>query len=263
MQKITLFLFSIVIVIFLFSCGNETKKTKTGNKQESVSDAYYWEHIFVKDDQCTDEDLQKCAHVLLDYPVFNGEQMENANKFVNHYIADVVGYGDVENPASVNLEAAANSLVKDYQEFHKEFPESPQVWHVRLKSNITYEQDELLCVMIVSETYMGGAHGALNKRCLNFNAKTGETVNIIDRVGDKEKFIALAEQKFRKQKNLSSDADLNETDYWFPNNEFVLPANIGIDDNGYLLHYNAYEIAPYSIGPTDIRIDFEELEPVN
>jgi len=263
MKKPILFFTSVFIVTFFFSCENKTEKQQTTNKQETVSNAYSWEHIFVKDDQCADEEIHKCTHVLLDFPIFKGEQMENANRLVNHYIADVVGYGDAENPTSVNLEEAANSLVKDYQEFHKEFPDSPQVWHVRLKSKFTYEQEELLCLMIVSETYMGGAHGAMNKRYLTFSTITGKTVNIIDRVGDKEQFIALAEQKFRKQKNLSSDIEFNETDYWFPDNEFVLPANIGIDNKGYLLHYNAYEIAPYSMGPTDIRIGFEELEMVN
>ena len=39
-----------------------------------------------------------------------------------------------------------------------------------------------------------------------------------------------------------------------------LELNIGIDENAYLLHYNAYEIAPYLMGPTDIRIGFEELK---
>ena len=260
MQKFTLFLFSIVIALILFSCGNETKQTETGNKQQIVSDAYFWEHIFVKDDQCKDEDLQKCAHVLLDFPVFYGKQMENANKLVNHYIADVVGYGDAESDKLVDMYEAAQSLIREYKEFKKEFPDSPQTWHVRLKSRFTYEEEDLLCIMIISETYMGGAHGAMNKRYLTFNIKTGETVNIIDRVGDKVQFLALAEQKFRKQKNLSSDADLNETDYWFPDNKFVLSANIGIDEKAYLLHYNAYEIAPYSMGPTDLRIGFDELK---
>ncbi len=251
------------MVTFFFSCENKTEKQKTSAKQQTVSNAYSWEHIFVKDDQCAAEEIHKCTHVLLDFPVLKGEQMANANRLVNHYIADVIGYGDAENPAPVDLEEAANSMVKDYQRFHKEFPDSPQVWHIRLKSKITYEQEALLCMMIVSETYMGGAHGALNKRYLSFNLVDGEAVHLLDRVADKAAFKIIAERNFRKQKKLSPVANLEKEGYWFTNNKFTLPANIGIDDKGYLLHYNAYEIAPYSMGPTDIRIGFEELETAN
>jgi len=263
MKKLILLFTSVFIVTFFFSCENKSEKQKTDGKQQTVSVAYSWEHIFVKDDECADDEIHKCTHVLLDFPVLKGEQMENANRLVNHYIADVVGYGDAENPAPVNLEEAANSLVKDFQEFHKEFPDSPRVWHIRLKSKITYEQEALLCMMIVSETYMGGAHGALNKRYLSFNLQDGEPVHLLDRVVDKAAFMIIAERNFRKQKKLSPVANLEKEGYWFADNKFALPANIGIDDKGYLLHYNAYEIAPYSMGPTDIRIDFEELETAN
>lgn len=260
MNKFISYLSLFVSVLFLFSCGNEPEKSKPGSKQQVVSEAYSWEHIFVKDDQCTAEEIYKCTHVLLDYPVFKEEKMAIANRLVNHYIADVVGYGDAENPALVNLEEAANSLVKDYQKFHQEFPDSPQIWNVRLKSRFIFEKDNLACLMLVSESYMGGAHGALNKRYMTFDSQSGKLVNLADRVGDKKAFLEIAERKFRKQKGLSPTSDLKKAGYWFSDNKFTLPVNIGIDDKGYLLHYNAYEIAPYSMGPTDIRLDFEELK---
>jgi hypothetical protein len=260
MKTIIRFLPAILMVSLLASCGSDSKKTDESSKQQTVSEAYSWEHIFVKDDQCPGEEIYECTHVLLDFPIFKGKQMAKANKLVNHYIADIVGYGDAENPALVNLDEAANSLVQDYQKFHKEFPDSPQVWNVRLKSRFTYEKENLLCLMIVSESFTGGAHGALNKRFMTFSMRNGEPVYLLDRVGDKEGFKALAEQKFRQQKKLPPLSDYNKSGYHFPDNKFQLPANIGIDDKGYLLHYNAYEIAPYAMGPTDIRVDFDELK---
>ncbi|MCF6170712.1 MAG: DUF3298 and DUF4163 domain-containing protein [Bacteroidales bacterium] len=260
MKKSLLLLTTVLIVSFFFSCENKTEKQKTANKQQTLSDAWSWEHIFVKDENCADENLQKCTHVLLDFPVFKEEQMTRANLLVNHYIADVMGYGDAENPALVNLDEAARSLVKDFQGFKKEFPDSPQVWHVRLKSKFTYNQDNLFCLMLVSETYTGGAHSAVNTHYMSFNSKTGEPFYLLDGVRDKELFMQLAEQKFRMRKKISPMASLEKAGYWFQNNKFTLPANIGVDDKGYLLHYNAYEIAPYSMGPTDIRIDFTDLE---
>jgi hypothetical protein len=260
MKTIIRFLPVLLLVFLLASCGSDSKKTDESAKQQTVSEAYSWEHIFVKDDQCAEEEIQKCTHVLLDFPVFKAPQMANANQSIIQYIADVVGYGDAENQNGIKLEDDARALIRDYQEFHQEFPESTQAWNVRLKSRFTYEKEGLYCLMLVSESYTGGAHGALNKRYMNFDAQNGRLVQLIDRISDKAAFLRIAERKFRKQKHLSQKADLKEAGYWFTNEKFTLPANIGIDDKGYLLRYNAYEIAPYAMGPTDIRVDFDELK---
>jgi hypothetical protein len=47
--------------------------------------------------------------------------------------------------------------------------------------------------------------------------------------------------------------------YFDPNN-FTLPENIGFDDDGLILLYNTYEIAPYSSGLTEIHIPFDEID---
>ena len=95
---------------------------------------------------------------------------------------------------------------------------------------------------------------------MTFDNKTGTYVNLFDRVKNKELFISLAEQKFCKKRNLAPGEDLEKAGFGFPDNEFALPANIGIDDNGYLLHYNPYEVAPYSMGPIYLFISFDELK---
>jgi Tol biopolymer transport system component len=127
-------------------------------------------------------------------------------------------------------------------------------------SHVINEKDDLVCVKMVSESYMGGAHGSLNLSYMTFDTTTGSYVNLFDRVENKELFVTLAEQKFRKKRNLAPEDDLEKAGYWFPDNKFRLPANIGMDSNGYLLHYNPYEVAPYSSGPTDIVISFDELK---
>ena len=39
----------------------------------------------------------------------------------------------------------------------------------------------------------------------------------------------------------------------------MLPENIGFSDEGVILLYNVYEIAPYSEGITEFTIPFEEV----
>lgn len=260
MKKILTILSLAIFALSILSCADSTQKSNTNQKTEKLTDSYDWEYIFVKDDKCEHEEAYQCAHVMLDFPVFKEDHMSKPNMFINHYITDLVGYGDAESNTLIDLNEVASQLIKDYQNFKSPALGSPQLWHVRLKSKFTYNQDNLLCLLLVSESFMGGAHASLNKRYMTFNSEEGKVVDLLNRIGDKAQFLTLAEQKFRKLKKMPSDADLNAAGYQFPNDQFVLPANIGIDEKGYLLHYNTYEIAPYNMGPTDLRIGFDEIK---
>ena len=258
MKKLTLLPLAMVLVFYLVSCEGITKKeTKRINTEQT---GYSFERIFVVEEGCSVDTLEDCTHVLLEYPVFEGEKMKQANSFLNHRMADILGFGDAESDSLVDLEKAAQNMLQDYREFKKEFPESPQVWNVRMISHLIYEKEDLVCIKMVSESYMGGAHGSLNVSYITFDTTTGSFVHLFDRIENKELFLSLAEQKFRKKRNLTPEENLEKAGYWFPDNKFRLPANIGVDSNGYLLHYNPYEVAPYASGPTDIIIGFEELK---
>ena len=261
MKKLTLLPMAVVLVLYLLSCERGTNKKEKKTMNISVEQKEYsFERIFVVEEGCSVDTLERCTHVLLEYPVFESAKMIQANSFLNHRMADVLGFGDAESEALVDLEKASNNIIKDYKEFRNEFPESSQVWNVRMVSHVIYEEGDLVCVKMFSESYMGGAHGSISLSYITFDTISGSYINVFDRIDNKELFILLAEQKFRKKRNLTSDDDLEKAGFWFQDSKFVLPANIGISDNGYLLHYNPYEVAPYSMGPTDIIINFDELK---
>jgi hypothetical protein len=247
------------MLLFLYSCNNQgNEKAGKGDKAYDGIN-YRMEKIFVAENDCTTDSLEACTHVMIEYPVFTDEKMSPANSFINHSIADMLGYGDAESDSLVDLKKAAQRIIDDYTDFKKDFPDSPQVWNFRSVTEVIYEKDDLVSLKMLTESYMGGAHGSLMTGYLNFDTETGRYVNLLDRIADTAAFIALAEKKFRKKRHLAPDADLEEAGYWFPDNKFSLPANIGVSNNGYLLHYNPYEVAPYASGPTDIVIGFDEL----
>jgi hypothetical protein len=35
-----------------------------------------------------------------------------------------------------------------------------------------------------------------------------------------------------------------------------------VQDSGLLFYYNPYEIAPYAVGPTELLLTYEALEPI-
>ena len=106
---------------------------------------------------------------------------------------------------------------------------------------------------------MGGAHGNDWLEILNFESQTGKKISWEDLINDKNKFMQIAEKVFREENELANDADLNEEGYFFENNRYNLPENIGFSSEGILFLYNSYEIAPYFMGRTEYTISWDQL----
>ena len=94
---------------------------------------------------------------------------------------------------------------------------------------------------------------------LNFDPQTGQLLHLDDHIKNPSGFVKLAEKYFNLELQESSDEE-GFDDYFFGEG-FHLPANIGFSDDGVILLYNVYEIAPYSEGVIEFTIPFEEALP--
>ena len=56
------------------------------------------------------------------------------------------------------------------------------------------------------------------------------------------------------------DASIKDKSTLFEKDNFTLPVNIGYTEEGLILAYNVYEIAPYSTGLIDFTIPYEEAD---
>ena len=50
--------------------------------------------------------------------------------------------------------------------------------------------------------------------------------------------------------------------FWLPEEGLTLPDNLGVVEDGLVFHWDAYEIAPYSMGPIDVALPYEDLEAI-
>ena len=122
--------------------------------------------------------------------------------------------------------------------------------------------DELLFVLGVNMyIYMGGAHGLTTRSFLNYNLQDGS--RILEEDIFIENFEPVLTEILRKQLmndlGISSAQELAEI-YWIEN---IIPnGNFYITNEFIVYVFNPYEIAPYSIGHTEIRIPFEKLNGI-
>ena len=146
-----------------------------------------------------------------------------------------------------------------YIAFKDDFEESSLAWEALIDGEVTYQSSEITCIAINSYLNTGGAHGNMNISFLNFNSQTGELLKNDELIKNKINFIKIAEKYFNLQLQEASNEN-GFNDYFFGDG-FQLPENIGFSDEGIILLYNVYEIAPYSEGITEFTIPFEEMLP--
>lgn len=159
------------------------------------------------------------------------------------------------------FEAEAAAFIDDYKRFRKEFPESELSYFSRRDAELSVSNATVLSVVIDSEDFRGGAHPNSERTYLNLRPRTGDEIELKDLLesGALEKLTALVEGHFRRQREVAGSRKLSEAGFHFDDDKFTLSKSWGIDAKGLVFHYNPYEVAPYALGPTTVRLGWSEL----
>lgn len=199
------------------------------------------------------------AIIEINIPIAEGTNYvsESINTAIENFIVSTISFSE-DSLINVSLNEAMMKFDSVYIKFKDDFEEDSLVWEVLIDGEVTYQSPEIICVAINSYLNTGGAHGNTNISFLNFNSQTGKLLQNDDIIKNDD-FLKLAEKYF----NIEFQEILNENgfdDYFF-GDVFHLPENIGFSEEGVILLYNVYEIAPYSEGITEFTIPFEEALP--
>jgi len=114
--------------------------------------------------------------------------------------------------------------------------------------------------------FMGGAHGLNTINYLNFNLKNGKQIresdlfmkNYIKKLTDLIK-RRIVEQS-QEDESLEPIKNLEKTDFW---TDAIKPnGNFYITDESLNYVFNPYEIGPYYLGITEVRLPYERLKSI-
>lgn len=135
-------------------------------------------------------------------------------------------------------------------------------WSLERSAKVLFSSPALTSIVVKNSGYLGGAHGFGDETYLVFDSTTGERLGWDDVIaeGSKKTLLTIAEAEFRRARSLSSEVALKDEGFEFPEEaEFALPKNFALTDKGLLLVYNAYEVAPYVMGPTSFTIPLDVI----
>ncbi|PKQ45876.1 DUF3298 and DUF4163 domain-containing protein [Confluentibacter flavum] len=227
----TKFILTLLCFLFLFSCNEEPK-------------------LVFKESSFTTE---KNTLVEVIIPVATGDIsiIDNINSIIKTHVIEMLRLDPSEPITIKTIEEGIDTFNDEYNRFKADFPESSQPWEAQIDGEIMCQSTELISISLTSYVNTGGAHGNLTISFLNFDAKTGMPIKSSDLFKNMEDFNALANRYFENT--------IEDKDILFDPQSFKLPDNIGLNDEGAVLLYNSYEIAPYSEGIIEFTIPFEKI----
>lgn len=244
-------LFLLIGLLHLSACKSSPTKESTPLTYEKKTDNFQ---------ECMGG---TCAKVDLIYPVFEGDTV--LSKIINRHITGqnmqmwVTGdqqYGGMED--------AVASFFESYKDFRTDFPDAVQEWTFETVAEVTYQADSVISIKFDNFSYLGGAHPNTVVAYLNLDLSEKGTVLTREKMMvDREKLMQLGEEKFREHHEVEPAVSL-EVDgrFFLDDGRFFLPFAMGYEGNEFILLYNSYEIGPYAMGRTELRIPLADLEGV-
>ncbi|MFI1744906.1 DUF3298 domain-containing protein [Thalassobellus sediminis] len=191
--------------------------------------------------------------VIVNIPKAYGNEtiINQINSEINKTVVAALYIGESDSVPHISIEESITNFNKEYQSFKTNFSESKQIWEAQIDGEILYQSPEIMSIVITSYINTGGVHGNLNISFLNFNSETGNLIHNKDLLKNIVAFKEIAKTYF--------DEAIKDNDVLFDSKSFQLPTNIAYNEEGIVLLYNTYEIAPYSSGIIEFTIPFEKV----
>lgn len=259
-----------VILILLASAGGcgqkKTESTSAGKDTLSLQKPVtfsFTQKQFVKTYNNCKPDNPACTYIKLNYiEAEAGSIKDKINKIITGELVTAYQMPD-KNLDNVNL--MAETFMKDYDKFKKQFPQMPEVWTIDFTAKVYGETDKVLCLSFENSNYLGGAHPNTYTTFKNIDKQSGDTIGLTNLFGSafEDKLNKLIDRNYRIMKKLKPGDNLAQNGDLFEN-KITLTHNFAVlNDKGIEFYYNAYDIAPYVMGPISVKLtaaDIRELQ---
>ncbi|MCR8667070.1 DUF3298 and DUF4163 domain-containing protein [Aestuariibaculum sp. M13] len=219
------------IVLLLFSCNEDSNTT--------------FSIITVTTDN------NKLVEINIPKAEGSNEISKNINNEINKVVSASLHIGEETPNAEASIEENIEKFNTEYNDFAKDFPESTFPWEAQIDGEVIFQSPELISISITSYTNTGGAHGNVLISFLNLDARTGNRIANEELFNNEKDFETIAKTYF--------DKSIEDKNTLFEPENFQLAQNIGFSEEGLIMLYNTYEIAPYSAGIIEYTIPAEEV----
>jgi hypothetical protein len=256
MERQLLLTLCICSVGLLTCCGDEKKSPAENNLM------YQLISYQKQSEGCDTLHGENCAKIKIMFPQItylpDNIIKENINKSISTLF---FGYEAIDAKV-LDFETLMDEFIREYESFIKEFPDAFQFWVIERTGEVKLNKGNIFSIDYLEYSFTGGAHPNTFITFRNFNLADGKVINLDKLISPdrQEELRSIAEDEFRKIKNLGSADDLGQAGFWFEDNKFYLNENFLITDSSLVFYYNNYEITAYAFGPTELEISYSKIK---
>lgn len=206
---------------------------------------------------------EPCVSFAVEYPFFTAGADERILQAMNDTVRALVLEPFAGGEKSVDLQALAEDFLRGQEEVRREnsgdFVGVP--WFLERRVKPLLDDGCVLSLSIEQRWYTGGAHPNGDKRLLGLDLSSGRPLLLEDLLHPRfeDRLLELAEARFREVREIPAEQPLSEAGFWFDHDAFALSNDFALTPEGLLFRYDAYEIGPYALGPTEITVTRAEL----
>lgn len=183
-----------------------------------------------------------------DQPVLNKAIETRLASMMVRMEGDAIHDGSIEGLADAFLADAVDMAMA-----------SEQGWELSATVKQQRYDDGLLTLSMESYEYTGGAHGQPNVGYFHWDLEKQQWLTLEDLIipGQQDAFWALAQQVHR---DWLDEQELDEAfrESW----PFDKTDDVFFADDGMVLQYNVYHIAPYAMGQPQLTLPYEKLKGI-
>lgn len=204
--------------------------------------------------------LPGCARVRLTYPEIIGGPEPVASRARDWVRERTLDYA-LEEPGEVPT--TPREWIRDFLEEHRRFlAESPGAfggWWVERDIHVVRNDARVVALVLRESSYLGGAHPNSAVQIVNLDARTGEVLTPagLVRPGTEEELRAAVEDRVRLLMDLPAGIPLSQGGFF--EDVLALPMNALLAEEGLVLEYNPYEVAPYAVGSIRILVPWGDV----
>ena len=250
-SRILIFYF---ILIHIYGCLDKRQVNET-------IPAVISKEIVVTSDDCNVDSIN-CTFVQIVFPEFTDTIKAQFNRIVAQKIKIIASQYFRDEVIDRTFDVIAKSFIDDYESFVKDFTDYQFGWYIKLISELTYESDQVFSFRIYCESFTGGAHPNSSTSLFVIDKRTKKDLTTADIISDTAKFKELLEAEFRKSKGITSNQSFAERGFYINDGDFLLNDNIGLTDHEVIVHFDPYEIAPYSEGSTTLELSKDLIDDI-
>lgn len=206
----------------------------------------------------------RCLNLKLKYPeIEEGSEIlrNSVNLTIKNFLINsmVMGAGGTDGNV-MTIDTAIIELEEEFRDFIDDLDFPTPNWSIESTVDVTFSDSTYFAISMHNYNYMGGAHPNYSVSKRIFNKESGQILKLTDLVTDVSAIKKLVETNFRKEVKVPVPISLSESGFWFENDKFTLPENIGMTNDGLEFYYNPYEVAPYAQGAIDIVLPFNKIQ---